>query len=64
MALVEKQAAVMIPDHDSIGQLMVHALEYISNTSKLDELSTNIKKLGIKNSAELIAKEVVSLVKK
>jgi len=63
MALVDKHAAIMITDTDSIGTLMVTASELIKNPEKMETLASNIKKLGIKNSAELIVKEILGLAK-
>jgi UDP-N-acetylglucosamine--N-acetylmuramyl-(pentapeptide) pyrophosphoryl-undecaprenol N-acetylglucosamine transferase len=65
MALVEKNAAIMIPDKDSVGHLMVNAMELMTaSPEKKNDLGKNIKKLGIHNAAELIVKEVISLVKR
>ncbi len=64
MALVEKNAAVMITDEEAIGSLMVNALDILTDDKKMLEYSKNIKKLAISNSSDLIVKEIFSLVKK
>jgi UDP-N-acetylglucosamine--N-acetylmuramyl-(pentapeptide) pyrophosphoryl-undecaprenol N-acetylglucosamine transferase len=61
MALVNKDAAVYVKDADAPQILLTTALGIINNDEKLASLSTNIKTLGIKNSAEIIADEVVKL---
>lgn len=64
MALVEKQAAVMIKDLDSEQQLVSTALELINNESQLKELEKNIKQLAKPNAANDIAKMVIELANK
>ncbi len=62
MALVEKNAAILVLDKDAFENMMDKALELIQNQDKLKELSNNILKLGIENSDKIIAKEVLKLV--
>jgi UDP-N-acetylglucosamine--N-acetylmuramyl-(pentapeptide) pyrophosphoryl-undecaprenol N-acetylglucosamine transferase len=61
MALVEKDAAVYVKDADAPAVLLKQAVELVNNDAKLASLSENIKKLGHKNSADIIADEVVKL---
>ena len=43
--------------------LLKRALEIVNDNAKLESLSTNIKKLGLPNSADVIADEVLKLVR-
>ena len=61
MALVNKDAAVYVKDADAPDTLLDTALKIVENDDKLASLSENIKKLGLKNSAQVIADEVVKL---
>lgn len=61
MALVDKDAAVYVKDADAPQTLLDAALGIIHNDAKLESLSTNIKTLGLKDSADVIADEVVKL---
>lgn len=62
LALVRKNAAVMIKDVEAKDQLVAKALELIDNDVELDKLSKNIVKLGEKDSADRIAEEVIRLI--
>ena len=62
LALVRKDAAVMIKDVDAKDQLVDKALELIYNEPELKKLSTNILKMAEKDSAERIAKEILNLI--
>lgn len=64
MALVEKDAAILVRDADASEKMILRAQSVLSNDEQSAELSENIKKLGKKNAAEIIAREVLSLVKK
>lgn len=59
LALVEKNAAVLIKDSEAKEKLIPAVLELLENTSKQSQLSTNCAKLGIKNAAA----QIVSAVK-
>ena len=61
MALVNKDAAIYVKDADAPDTLLKTALETAANDAKLASLSENIKKLGLKDSADIIADEVVKL---
>jgi undecaprenyldiphospho-muramoylpentapeptide beta-N-acetylglucosaminyltransferase len=61
MALVDKDAAVYVKDADAPDTLLTTALGIINNEAKLESLHKNILKLALKNSAEVIADEVVKL---
>jgi len=62
LALVRKDAAVMIKDVEAKDQLVAKALELIDDEAELDKLSKNIVKLGEKDSADRIAEEVIRLI--
>ena len=63
-ALAIKDAAILIEDKDAVENLVNEAVSTIFDTQKLNELSKNISQLAVKNSAEIIAKEVIKLIKK
>ena len=61
MALVNKDAAIYVKDADAPQSLLKLAIETVEDDNKLNELSDNIKKLGLKDSADVIADEVIKL---
>ena len=61
MALVDKDAAIYVKDADAPDKLLNKALEIVHDDAKLASLTENIKKLGLKDSADVIANEVVKL---
>ena len=63
MALVDKEAAVMIKDIEAREKLIGTVLELIKNTEQTNKLSDNIKGLALNNSAKIIAEEVLKLIK-
>lgn len=63
LALVNKDAAIYVKDVDAKDKLLPVAMETISNTEKLKSLSENIAKLALPDSATIIAKEVLKLIK-
>lgn len=62
LALVRKDAAIMIKDIDADKQLVEKALELVNNEVVLDELKQNILKLAQKDAAERIVDEVMKLI--
>lgn len=64
MALVNKDAAIYVKDSEAPSVLIDKAISIANNEQKLSELSKNIKKLGYKNSADVIADEVVKLARR
>jgi UDP-N-acetylglucosamine--N-acetylmuramyl-(pentapeptide) pyrophosphoryl-undecaprenol N-acetylglucosamine transferase len=62
MALVKKNAAIMVRDMDARKDLIPKALELIHQSEILDKLSDNIIKLAEKDSADRIAIEILKLV--
>jgi UDP-N-acetylglucosamine--N-acetylmuramyl-(pentapeptide) pyrophosphoryl-undecaprenol N-acetylglucosamine transferase len=64
MALVNKQAALYVKDSEAPDTLLALAVETVKDDEKLNALSENIKKLGLKDSADIIANEVLLLASK
>lgn len=64
MALVNKDAAVLVRDADAAQQLIPTALELIRDDKRLQTLSHNVKQLAQTDSAKRIAQEVMKLVNK
>jgi len=62
-ALVEKKAAMLVPDAKAVELLVDEMLGLIGNTEKQEVLSEHIKQLGIADAAERIATEVFKIVK-
>ena len=63
MALVNKSAAVMIKDVDAREILIDKVIELLQDENACNELSENIKKLALLDADEVIAKEVLKLIK-
>ncbi|MDL2291713.1 UDP-N-acetylglucosamine--N-acetylmuramyl-(pentapeptide) pyrophosphoryl-undecaprenol N-acetylglucosamine transferase, partial [Bacteroides sp. OttesenSCG-928-F21] len=63
MALVEKHAAIYIKDVEAEEKLIDTALNTIADEKVLKELSVNIGKMALPHSADIIAKEVISIIK-
>ncbi|MBQ9655620.1 MAG: undecaprenyldiphospho-muramoylpentapeptide beta-N-acetylglucosaminyltransferase [Prevotella sp.] len=64
LALVNKQAALYVKDIDAPQQLIPLAIATVSDEAKLKSLSDNILKMALPDSAERIAKEVITLATK
>ncbi|MFN3404721.1 MAG: undecaprenyldiphospho-muramoylpentapeptide beta-N-acetylglucosaminyltransferase [Cytophagaceae bacterium] len=63
LALVEKNAAIMIKDSESRAKLVDEALKLMKNDNKKRELGDNILKLGKPDAANTIASEILKLIK-
>lgn len=63
LALVDKEAAIYVKDKDAIQFLLTAAIETVTDDAKLKNLSENIAKLALPDSATVIAKEVLKLIK-
>ncbi len=63
LALVEKQAALMVKDVEAKERLLWTALEVLENQELAKRLGGNIKQLAKPNAAEEIAKEILKLIK-
>ncbi len=64
MALVRKDAAVLVKDSEAADKLVSTALELIKDDAKLQSLHTNILTLAQTDSARRIAEEVIKLAHK
>ena len=62
MALVKKDAAMMVKDVDAEKQLMSTACELIKDTEKVAQLERNIAKLALRDAAMTIADEVYRII--
>ena len=61
MALVNKQAALLVRDAEAPEKLIPLALETVVDTDKLQELSKNAAAMALRDSARIIAEEVIKL---
>ena len=61
MALVRKDAAVLVKDVEAHEKMVQTALQLIQDEKTLQELQTNILTLALPDSAKLIAQEVMAL---
>jgi len=64
MALVEKDAAICVKDADAPDKVVKLAIETVKDDNRLEALATNIKKMALPGSADIIASEVVKLARK
>ena len=64
MALVSKDAAVLVRDAEAADKLIPTALTLIQDEQRLAQLRTNVSRLAQKDSAKRIAEEVIQLAKK
>lgn len=62
MALVEKGAAEICPDGEAVERAIPTAMALIRDREKLASLSSNIRKLGIPDSADRVVDEILKLV--
>ena len=64
MALVRKDAAVLVKDIDANEQMVATALSLIQDEARLESLHQNILTLALPDSAKRIAEEVMKLAQK
>jgi UDP-N-acetylglucosamine--N-acetylmuramyl-(pentapeptide) pyrophosphoryl-undecaprenol N-acetylglucosamine transferase len=64
IALVERNAALLVNDSDASSVLVNNALALISNDQQRNSLSENIAVMARPDAAQQIAKEVLRLVSK
>jgi UDP-N-acetylglucosamine--N-acetylmuramyl-(pentapeptide) pyrophosphoryl-undecaprenol N-acetylglucosamine transferase len=64
MALVNRQAALLVRDVDAPEHLIPLALETVSDKGKLQELGKNAAAMALRDSARIIAEEVIKLAQK
>jgi UDP-N-acetylglucosamine--N-acetylmuramyl-(pentapeptide) pyrophosphoryl-undecaprenol N-acetylglucosamine transferase len=63
MALVNRGAALLVRDTDAREQLITAALELVADSARRNSLSENIRKMAIRDADEVIAREVLKMVK-
>jgi UDP-N-acetylglucosamine--N-acetylmuramyl-(pentapeptide) pyrophosphoryl-undecaprenol N-acetylglucosamine transferase len=64
MALVKRNAALLVKDVDARNNMLQTAIQLLDNQAKCNDLRQNIKAMGKPNAAEDIAHEVLALVKR
>jgi UDP-N-acetylglucosamine--N-acetylmuramyl-(pentapeptide) pyrophosphoryl-undecaprenol N-acetylglucosamine transferase len=64
LALSQKGAAVLIPDHQAAGSLVDETLKLMADLNRRKVLSENISKLAEKNADIRIAEEVIKLAER
>ena len=63
MALVRKDAALIVKDADAVEKLMPTALELVHDEQKILSLEKNIAELALRDAAQTIADEAYKLVR-
>ena len=63
LALVNKEAALYVKDAEAKEQLIPLAIKTVGDEAKLKSLSENVLKMGLPDSARIIAQEVLKLAK-
>ena len=63
MALVDKEAAMMVRDVEAVDCGVATALKMVGDEALLSKLSENIAKLATPDAAERVADEIVKLIK-
>lgn len=64
MALVDKDAALYVKDSEAPEKVIELAIKTVKDEEKLSSLRTNILKLALPNSADIIADEVIRIALK
>ncbi len=64
MALVDRQAALCVKDAEAPEKLIPLAIDTANDNEKLRQLSQNILKMALPDSAAIIAREVIKLSKR
>lgn len=64
MALVRKDAGILIKDKDAESQLIPESLKLVKDSEKLHALSNNILKMALPNAAEMIVEEIKIIIEK
>ncbi len=62
MALVNKNATILVKDIEAKDKLVKEVVALVKNESRQNELSQNIAKLALPNAAEIIVNEILKLV--
>lgn len=61
MALVNKDAAILVRDEDAVETIIPLALDTVADTERLQQLGQNAAALALRDSAHIIAQEVIKL---
>lgn len=64
MALVNHSAAIHIADKDAAANLVAETIALVQDKAKQEQLSKNMAELGVPDSADIIADEVIKLAEK
>ncbi len=64
MALVTRDAALMVRDADAASEVIKLAIDTVHDEKKLSNMAENIKKLALPASADIIADEVLKLAER
>jgi len=64
LSLVNKEAALMVRDHESVGKLVEKTISLLNDERLKEGLLANISKLGRPNAAKDIAKQVLKAANK
>ena len=64
MALVNRDAAILVTDADAAESLLPLAVKTVNDEARLKSLSENILKLALPDSAVIIAKEVIRMAER
>lgn len=64
MALVNRDAAILVKDADAAESLLPLAVKTVNDEARLKSLSGNILKLALPDSAVIIAKEVIRMAER
>lgn len=63
LALVNKNAAILVKDSEATNTLIKSAVQLLKDDKRREELGVNIKKLALLDADEVIAKHIVELAK-
>jgi UDP-N-acetylglucosamine--N-acetylmuramyl-(pentapeptide) pyrophosphoryl-undecaprenol N-acetylglucosamine transferase len=61
LALVQENAAILVPDRDAETKLVDRVIELLNDKDLQKKLSDNISKMAVPDADEVIAKEVFKL---
>ena len=64
MALVDRDAAILVKDAEAAETLLPLAVKTVNDEARLKSLGENILKLALPDSAEIIAKEVIRMAER
>ena len=62
-SLVNKSAAVLVPDAEAVPGALLRAMDLIDDVDSMKRLSESIGELGMPNASDIIASEIVKLVR-